>query len=169
MAPTWVPVRTTAPILVAVAMLVGCGGAGRVDTRDVERALMADFVVVEDVAIEAAECPNQVDRGTGGSFVCNVQIDGQDLPVRVSQIDEDGTVRFEQQRMVFESSRVAAQVASEVGREAGQLVTASCGESVLIVVDVDDEVRCVVVDENGGRLVVVARLGDEGVLSVQPA
>jgi hypothetical protein len=164
---------TGAVALAALAVLSGaataCSGAGRVDTRDVERSLIADYVVVEGVSVDAADCPNQVDRGAGGSFICTVTVDGQDLAVRVVQVDDDGTVRFEQQQVVFDANQVAIDVAAEMGRELGQPVTATCGSSPLIVADEGELVRCDVVDENGTTLAVDAEVGDDGVLSVTPA
>ena len=163
--------RTATAIALALvtAVAVGCGGSGRVDTREVERALVADFVPIEGVAVDGAECPNQVDRGAGGSFLCTVTVEGQELEVRVVQVDDDGAVRFEQQQTVFEAAQVNGQVATQVGRELGQLVTATCGDSSLIVVDPGGRVTCEVRDENGSVLTVVAELGDDGVLSVTPA
>lgn len=159
-----------AVIGVALAVLaVGCGGAGRVDTREVERSLVSDYVVVEGAVVETADCPNQVDRGAGGTFVCAVTVDGQQLDVRVVQVDDDGTVRFEQQHDVFDAAQVAGEVASEMGRALGQPVTARCGSSPLIVTEPGALVRCEVVDENGSVLPVDAEVGDEGVLSVTPA
>jgi hypothetical protein len=165
------PWRRSILLVVALALVTGagCGGAGRVDTREVERGLVADFVPLDGVAVEGAECPNQVDRGAGGSFLCTVSVDGQQLEVRVVQVDDDGTVRFEQQQTVFEAAQVNAEVASQVGRELGQLVTATCGDSQVIVVDAGASVTCDVIDENGSVLTVVAELGDDGVLSVAPA
>lgn len=170
---TSVRVRTVGRLVsllgAGTAILAACGGGGRVDTREVERALLADFVPVEGVVADAADCPNQADRGAGGSFVCTVEIDGQELRVRVVQVDDDGTVRFEQTQTVLDAAQVADEVAGDVGRELGQLVTATCGASALIVIDDEGVVECDVVDENGSVLPVVARVGDDGVWSVEPA
>jgi hypothetical protein len=156
---------------VAVLCLVvpaGCGGAGRLDTREVERALVADYAVVDGVVNDRAECPNQVDRGAGGSFVCTLTLDGQTLEVRVVQVDDEGTVRFEQLQTVLASAEVAEQVAAQVGRELGQIVTATCGTSAVIVVG-DDGFTCTVLDESGSTLEVTAEVGDDGEVVVAPA
>lgn len=155
--------------MLAAAVLVAsaCGG-GQVDTREVERSLVDGFVPDGAARVEGADCPNQVDRGAGGSFVCTVQIGSQELSVRVVQVDDDGTVRFEQLQTVLDAGEVADDVARQVGRELGQLVTATCGDDPFLVVDEDEPFECDVVDGHGSVLVVRARFDGDGVLTVEP-
>jgi hypothetical protein len=160
--------RKVCAVAVLSLAFFGCGGAGRLDTREVERVLVADYAVVDGVVNERAECPNQVDRGAGGSFICTLTLDGQMLEVRVVQVDDEGTVRFEQLQTVLTAAEVADQVASEVGRELGQVVTATCGSSSVIVVD-DDGFVCSVLDENGSSLEVTAEVSDDGEITVAPS
>ncbi|MDZ7732001.1 MAG: DUF4333 domain-containing protein [Acidimicrobiia bacterium] len=155
--------------LLGLLVVASCAESSRLDTEEAEDALALEYVRDTDATVEAVECPEEVDLDEGATFTCTLTLDGQDLDVVATQVDEDGTVEFEARQQVLDRAEVRARVAEQVGLELGQLVEARCGEAPVLVVPDDGTFTCTIVDENGSELPVEARLDEGGDVVVSPA
>ena len=88
--------RTTRTILVAVTVLTtGCVAAS-LDTARLERQLATDVEARLQVDGVTVRCPGEVEVRRGDAFECVATApDDERVAIRVTQVDDDGTVTWE--------------------------------------------------------------------------
>jgi hypothetical protein len=86
-------VKPPLPLLtVALAALaVGCGGGTVIDPEAAEEDIRAGFVA-RDVAVEAVDCPSDVDVEEGATYECVADTDRGRFRVVYRQLDGEGSV-----------------------------------------------------------------------------
>jgi hypothetical protein len=81
-----------APIALAVT-LVACGG--QIDSDKLEADIRRDAANLEEpLVLDDVDCPSE-DLEEGDAFTCTLTIKGQDTELEVVQIDDDGTLNYD--------------------------------------------------------------------------
>jgi Domain of unknown function (DUF4333) len=85
-----------AAVVAAVAItLAGCNLKKQVDTDRAEAEIKRDLTAQIGEPLRTVRCPDEVDAEKGSKFSCTaVASDGSRIPIRVTQTDGDGGVRW---------------------------------------------------------------------------
>ena len=86
-----------AALAVAVAALAvaGCSVKKEIDTQRAESAIKRELAAQTGAPLSRVRCPDQVEARKGKSFRCvAIATDRSRIPVRVTQIDDEGGVRW---------------------------------------------------------------------------
>jgi hypothetical protein len=102
-------------------------------------AVLAERLDVDVDEIEV-DCPEDLEVEPGLAFTCSVTVEGAD-PVDLPLVVGDGG-EIEQQRAVIPTAAAEAYLDAELEVPAEGPVDSDCGEVVLLVADVGDELRC---------------------------
>lgn len=83
-------------LMVGAFAAAGCGGGGGLDVGKAERTI-ADEVEKQTATQEVKiDCPDDVDQKKGDVFECDLSArGGVKATVKVTQVDDDGNVRWE--------------------------------------------------------------------------
>jgi Domain of unknown function (DUF4333) len=84
-------------VLAALAALVfaGCSLNKEVDTDRAEAEIKRNLTAQIGEPLRNVRCPDEVDAEKGARFSCTaVAVDGSRIPIRVTQTDGDGGVRW---------------------------------------------------------------------------
>ena len=90
----------TAAIAAALAVaalggLAGCGLRKQVDTARAELEIKRDLSASTGAQVRSVRCPSEVEVRKGDVFRCRATaVDGSRIPIRVTQIDGNGGVRW---------------------------------------------------------------------------
>jgi hypothetical protein len=87
-----------APLALAAAiaiLLAGCNLKKQVDTDRAEAEIKRDLSSEIGERLRSVRCPDEVDAKKGAKFSCTaVASDGSRIPIRVTQTDGNGGVRW---------------------------------------------------------------------------
>jgi predicted secreted protein len=82
----------------AAAILVAAGGCGlkkQIDTDRAEAEIKRDLAQQTGAPIRTVRCPDEVKASKGAKFSCRaIADDGSRIPIRVTQTDGNGGVRW---------------------------------------------------------------------------
>jgi hypothetical protein len=140
------------------ALLVSCS-SDSVDTATVRESLREDYLERTGAEVENVDCPDEVPRDLGTSFVCTLEVDGQTLEVVATQTDGDGTIGFSQKQALIEVGAVIAGIQEYAQSELRVSVTVDCGRRAVAVVDLGGTFDCTATDENGTAVVIRVTAG----------
>ena len=85
-----------AAALACGAALAGCGGAERLDTGKVERGIERGVERDRPGVQVTVSCPDDIELEKGRRFKCRVVAsNGQEADATVTQVDDEGRVRYE--------------------------------------------------------------------------
>jgi hypothetical protein len=77
------------------AALAGCGFKKQIDTDRAEAEIKRDLSAQTGAPLRSVRCPDEVDAKEGARFSCTATAsDGSHIPVRVTQTDDNGGVRW---------------------------------------------------------------------------
>ncbi|HCB34272.1 MAG TPA: hypothetical protein DEP66_02825 [Acidimicrobiaceae bacterium] len=144
------PARTALVAAAAAVALVaaGCGSAGQ---TAIERELQSDLErKVAPAVIADVDCPDDAPLGSGSTFLCDAQVEGQYYEAEVTIIDAQGRFEVARRHAVLNVIRTEASLATDAGRELGRDVRADCGESEYLVVMVASKVNCTLSEVDTG-------------------
>ena len=75
--------------------LAGCGLRKQVDTARAEQEIKRGLSASTGAEVRSVRCPSKVEARKGDVFRCRaLAVDGSRIPIRVTQIDGDGGVRW---------------------------------------------------------------------------
>ncbi len=112
--------------------------------------------------VSTVECPRDVKTPKPGeTFICNVDVDNQNVRVEVKVNDDDYNADFSTLDVVFDLADTAKELSREISAEYGFAVTVTCGEG-LEVVAVGDSFECNAIDRSGDSRVVKVTAGAVG-------
>lgn len=152
----------------------GVGGPTRVIGTDRLTDDLTDDVVAEyGVEAKDVRCPDEVGVDEGETFTCEVDLDGGTLTYLVTQVDDQGQLRFEPRQAVVPPQRAAARIANHYIDVVGKNVDVFCGqrEVEVRVIEPGASFVCRVVDRQGstdGAVVSVTDLTGEFTFEVRP-
>jgi uncharacterized protein DUF4333 len=89
--------RTPALVLCAVALAIVTGGCAekQVDTSRAESEIRRDLADQTGATVKSVRCPDEVTAKKGDRFTCRaVADDDSKIPIRVTQVDGDGGLRW---------------------------------------------------------------------------
>ena len=101
MPPTTIVARWTlesrlAAVLAASIVLVGCQQVDRVDTGRAEQDIKRGLSARTGAKLNSVDCPDDVEARKGDVFRCTATAsDGSKVRVKVTQVDDEGGVRWE--------------------------------------------------------------------------
>jgi Domain of unknown function (DUF4333) len=79
---------------------LGCGPHVDLDTRAAERQIAAEIKRAYGVRTRSVKCPDRVEARKGEVFRCTAVLqDRSSLRVKVSEVDDDGTVNIDLPRL----------------------------------------------------------------------
>jgi hypothetical protein len=98
-------------------------------------------------------CPAGVVRQQGATSTCTATVDGQPLPIAVTQSDAAGNADFAAEDAILDMATLRSQVASQYGTKKGGTWTARCdpGDKAYVVKAVGDTLRCTFEPSAGGQ------------------
>lgn len=162
--------RRLVPVLAVSGLLVlaACSdGADTLDQAATERAVGKAVAAKVDPKVTATTCPDPIEREEDGRFTCTVTLQGAgDLPVSVTQTDEDGTLRVVPGAAVVTQERVTSELKAALKEQFGRSFQVAC--------DLDDDVAvrapgstatCTARDATSRRTVAVTVTDTAGTLS----
>jgi hypothetical protein len=147
-------------VLLLVALLAACGGAGErrttarqpdelVGTADVERLLVSTQKRRSpNLKVGAASCPDQVRLANGTRFTCTVQIEGTKAPYAVTLRDVDaakatGRFALAPAKPIIDVSRIVGLIRSKL-QPTARAATVTCGDAKVRVVEVGAAIACTI-------------------------
>jgi hypothetical protein len=147
-------------VLLLVALLAACGGAGErrttahqpdelVGTADVERLLVSTQKRRSpNLKVGAASCPDQVRLANGTRFTCTVQIEGTKAPYAVTLRDVDaakatGRFALAPAKPIIDVSRIVGLIRSKL-QPTARAATVTCGSAKVRVVEVGAAIPCTI-------------------------
>jgi hypothetical protein len=75
--------------------LGGCGLTKQIDTDRAEAEIKRDLAAQTGAPLRSVRCPDEVDAKEGARFSCTaIAGDGSRIPIRVTQTDGNGGVRW---------------------------------------------------------------------------
>lgn len=88
--------RGPAVLLCGLALAVGAGCADKqVDTSRAESEIRRDLADQTGATVKSVSCPDEVTAEKGDRFTCRaVADDDSRIPIRVTQVDGDGGLRW---------------------------------------------------------------------------
>ncbi len=79
----------------AVVILGGCSLKKQIDTDRAEAEIKRDLAAQTGAPLRSVRCPDEVDAKKGARFSCTaIAGDGSRIPIRVTQTDGNGGVRW---------------------------------------------------------------------------
>jgi hypothetical protein len=90
-------IAATVAIAAVVAMIAlgGCDLNKEIDTDRAEAEIKRDLSAQTGAQLRSVRCPDEVEAKKGERFRCTaVAEDGSRIPIRVTQTDDDGGVRW---------------------------------------------------------------------------
>nr|WP_275585921.1 DUF4333 domain-containing protein [Geodermatophilus sabuli] len=110
-------------------------GSQELDTARAETEIVR--LTEEQVGLAASDvrCPEDVPLEAGTTTTCTATLDGQPASFTVEQTDGEGNVQITSDNSFVAVADVEAELAAQVGEEAGVEATATCdagGRSVLV-------------------------------------
>jgi hypothetical protein len=176
MGPVSTLVTVPAPrlLLVPVAGLLlaaaGCGGGADLDLATVQREILVrtEATYGTDGEVGAVTCPERVEQAEGNDFVCTIEVEGEELAVRVQQLDDDETVRLSKLQSVIPTSDAVEYVTSFGARTGRPVREVSCGRKTLLVRAPGERIVCEVEFADGTREVARLQVADtDGKIGMQ--
>jgi uncharacterized lipoprotein len=79
-----------------VLVLAGCQQVDRVDTGEAEQDIKRGLSARTGAKLRSVDCPDDVEARKGDVFTCTaIASDGSKVRVKVTQVDDEGGVRWE--------------------------------------------------------------------------
>jgi hypothetical protein len=80
----------------AVLLFAGCQQVDRIDTREAEQDIERGLSARTGAKLRSVDCPDEVEARKGDVFTCTATAsDGSKVRVKVTQVDDQGGVRWE--------------------------------------------------------------------------
>jgi len=122
-----------AAALLAAGYLAGCGtSTSTLDSVRVERAI-ADSILSEHSLYATVSCPSSVPQEKGHVFTCQAHLDVGTYPIRVTETNAAGHVRYENRRplAVLDSAKVQNAIRASILHQRDLASTVRCPSEVL--------------------------------------
>jgi hypothetical protein len=114
------------------AVIVGCGGDDNLMTANYARAIEQSVLQQHDQVVKA-ECPPEVPKEKGHTFTCTVHLDVGSYPVTVTEVDDDGSVKYgnPQPAVLLDVKNVERAIAEEIHKQRDLDSQVTCPKVVL--------------------------------------
>ncbi|MGZ4620276.1 MAG: DUF4333 domain-containing protein [Frankiaceae bacterium] len=154
----------------AVTALLACSvsiGSGGLNATKLQDAIRNRIQQATGVAPDSVTCPDDAKQGKGNDFQCAAVVEGQSVPVDVTQTDDSGRVTFAAAVAMLQRTAVERVIQTDVQKKGAHPVTANCGRSAVVVAKVGSTFSCVLEAGAGPETAVVAVHGTDGRFSVR--
>jgi hypothetical protein len=136
---------------VVVAVAACSSASSTLDTKEIEGTIRAQLrKEFRGAPIGRTKCPDNVKKKTGKQFTCTATVNGEPVPITVTQTERDPGYRALREVAVLDVAKVQNFVQMQYDQQVGVQVTASCapGKSV-IVARPQTQIPCTVTDSQG--------------------
>ena len=106
------------------------------------------------------QCPEKVVQEEGDTFICTVEVAGQDVAVGVRQTDDQGNVRMRVLQAVISNEKAENIVSRHATRKGTPVSSVTCGTGGISVRLPGERIRCTVTYEDGGGGQARIQVGD---------
>ncbi len=166
--------------LLAVGIGLGsaaCGTSGPpkiygpdfLDRAGIEQSIRTEVTTQFGMEVDAVQCPIRqvVD---GDSFDCGVVIAGEEVRIKVTQTDGEGSVSIVQDQAVLRTPAVVAVVTRTLGENGLTPAQVDCGGAAIVVRDVGGTTDCLVTFADGTRRRAIVTFQDvQGAVTIRLA
>ena len=156
------PLAALAPLLASCSFSFSAGGP---DYEKLERGITDELNSSYenlDQKVSAVDCPRQSGKvAAGDTFICEADLDGNNVRVEVTAVDDKGEVNFKTLDVVYDLTATAQGLTKEITKDRGFKVTVSCGEG-LKVVEAGKSFECEAADRRGDTRTVKVTAGAVG-------
>lgn len=164
-------IRRTGPQLslaLLATSMAGCSvsfSSGGVDYEKLESTiaekLNGTYAAISQ-QVSGVDCPRQAETPkTGDSFVCNADIDGQTVRVKVDVKDDDYNVDYSTLDVVYDLPTTGDGLSRRISDHYGFPVSVTCGEGIKVV-EIGQSFDCKAMDQDGATRTVRLTAGDLG-------
>jgi hypothetical protein len=150
-----------APALAACSFSFSAGGP---DYTKLEKAItdkLNESYAPISRQVSKVDCPTEATPKIGDTFICNADIDGNEVRVQAKVTDDKGNVDFSTLDVVFDLERTATGLSHEISQDRGFAVTVTCGDG-LKVVEIGQSFECEAADPQGVTRTVKVTAGAPG-------
>jgi hypothetical protein len=142
-----------AAVIAGVASACAGGGPPDLPTREAEQEIhrLVSDLYGSDFAIGRVRCPEQVDQEEGNTFFCLAKVAGEELPIRVRQTNDEGSVRINQAEALIPTEQAEDYVTGYASRQGSPVRRVSCGRAPVLVRRPGERITCAVVFETTAR------------------
>jgi len=163
---------TKVTLMLGAAILAGCsfsastGGSDTIDPAKVEGEISTQMTKEHpNIPVNSVTCPDGIKPAQGVTFDCSVQLEGVQLPVKVTitQVDVGkGTFSFDMKptKNVLILEGIVESIKAALRDQEVPNATVDCGTGRYRVVEVGGAIECTV--SAGGERRVVRAVADEG-------
>jgi hypothetical protein len=156
-----------------VLALAACSDpAETLDDAATERAVGRSVAAEVAPEVASTRCPPDIARAEGGTFECTVVLaEVGELPVEVTQVDEDGTLEVEPTAAVVATERITEELLASLEKRFGRDFTVRCSGDPVEVRAPASTSTCSARDGSSAREVTVTVVDASGTLAfaVAPA
>lgn len=157
-----------AVVLAAMGVAAGCAeDADALDRAATERAVERVIGGRIDPVVDRVRCPAEIERGEGERVTCRALLadGGQEVRLRVSQVDEDGRLDVALLDAVLDPADVATDLRRTLVSSFRREFEVDCGDGGPLVAAPDDTFTCTARDPDGEREVTVTVTDAAGTLA----
>jgi hypothetical protein len=148
-------VHRVGTVLLLAAVLVGVGAAcaggdpPALPTGEAEQEIhrLVTDLYGADFAVGRVRCPAHVDQEEGNTFYCLATVAGEELPIRVRQTNDEGSVRINQAEALIPRAEAEDYVTGYASRHGSPVRTVSCGRAPVLIRRPGERITCAVVFE----------------------
>ena len=162
---------TKVTLMLGAAILAGCSfsastSGGTIDPAEVEGEISTQMTKQRpDVPVDSVTCPADIKPAQGATFECTAQLEGVQLPVKVTitKVDlsaGDVEYNFKPTKNVLILENIVKAIKAELRDQEVPNATVDCGTGRYRVVEVGGAIECTV--SAGGERRVVRAVADEG-------
>jgi hypothetical protein len=150
----------------ALALVGGCAKSpDRLQTTEAEHRITTALTRTIQRHIGAVSCPDDIELARGSSFRCEVEVDGEVLPVKAVQRDDRGSLRVEPQAAVIRTDAVSTDLVAELEKQFGRTFTTDCGPAETRILKPGTTFTCQATDGSSKRVVTVKVVDVSGTLT----
>ena len=87
--------RTSAVLAVAGLSLGLASCSSYIDESKVESSIKSGAAAQLKIKVDSVDCPSDVEAKKGNTFMCTIKAEGDSAKIKVTQQDDEGSVRWE--------------------------------------------------------------------------
>lgn len=162
--------RAAALLVAGLVLLAACSDeAGTLDQAATQRAVAKAVGGEVDAKVTSAACERPIDRKEGATFTCDVTLTGAgELPVTVTQLDDEGKLDVEPEAAVVERERIASELKASLKDQFQRSFQVACDDDAATAVRKPGSTStCTARDATSRRTVTVTVTDTAGTLAFE--